>query len=252
MFAAVCVPTAAVGHELMSGTPIPFWMLLLTFFGTVAAAWAFTTRERGRVFVTTVTVTVQFALHALFSLGQTTAAPRGAASFAQQWASVLLCGMPATPMSTDRATRIVRAAGLGSRLGTPPPAHAMPGTASMPGMGSMPGTPVPGMTGHPAGTGLAALTHDCSTIGMVVAHLLVAVLCGLWLAHGERTAFRIGRVLATRIFAPVLLILWTPRGSRGPRLRPGRSRSSRRPPSLLLAHTIATRGPPGATAACLV
>lgn len=255
MFAAVCVPSAAIGHEMMSADAIPSWMLLLTFVGTAACAWVLSTRERGRAFVTAITVTTQFALHALFSLGQASAAttPRGATSFAQQWASVLLCGTPATPMSDDSAARIVRAAGLGSRLGSPPPtAHAIAGMGSMPGMGSMQGISMPGMTGHSTMPAMASMSHGYSAVGMVAAHLLVAVLCGLWLAYGERTAFRIGRVIATRILAPVLLILWTPQVSHRVRVRADRARSSRRPRSLLLTHVIATRGPPRAVAAAHV
>jgi hypothetical protein len=247
MFAAVCVPAAAVGHEMMSGDDTPSWMLLLTFVATAAVAWVLSDRERGRAFVTVSTVTAQFALHALFSLGQATAAtaPRGAASFTQQWASVLLCGTPATPISTAIAARLVQAARLGSRLGNPPPtSHAMAGMSSIPGMG-----PMPGMTGHSTMTAAASLTHGYSAVGMVAAHLLAAVLCGLWLAYGERTAFRIGRVIATRLFAPALLLRWTPQASHRPRVGQDRARSSRRPRSLLLTHVIATRGPPRAMAA---
>ncbi|MDI5962416.1 hypothetical protein [Streptantibioticus silvisoli] len=246
MFAAVCVPSAAIGHQLMSGDDIPSWTLLLTFAATTAGAWALSHRERGRTFVTMITVAAQFALHALFSLGQATAAtaPRGAASFARQWASVLLCGTPAAALS-DGAARLVRAAGLSGRLGSPPPAtHAMAGMSSMPATGSMRGMP-----GHSAMPAMAPMSHGYGAVGMVAAHLLVAVLCGIWLAYGERTAFRIGRVIATRILTPVLLILWTPRASHRLRVRPDRARSARRPRSLLLTHVIATRGPPRAMAA---
>ncbi|WP_234387013.1 hypothetical protein, partial [Streptomyces scabiei] len=46
--------------------------------------------------------------------------------------------------------------------------------------------------------------------GMLVAHLLAALLCGLWLALGERAAFRVLRACAARLVAPLLLILRPP------------------------------------------
>ncbi|WP_341849527.1 hypothetical protein [Streptomyces cellostaticus] len=84
--------------------------------------------------------------------------------------------------------------------------------------------------------------------GMLAAHLLVAVLCGLWLAQGERAAFRLLRALADRAFVPLLLVLAVLLPfPRRPRLRPCHRRV-RRPRRLLLVHTLTTRGPPGETA----
>ncbi len=225
MFAGVCVPSAAVGHTMMSGAAIPPWMLALTFTAALAAAWAAAGRERGRLFVTATAVTTQLVLHASFSLGQAAATTgKAGGSLAQQWAAVLLCGTPsATSMSAADAARVVRAAGLGSHLldGRPPPTHSMPGMPGMPGM-----------------------THGYDAVGMIGAHLAVAVLCGLWLAYGERTAFRIGRVVATRLTTPIRLILWTPRTPHVPRTRTRLRRDTTRPRSPLLSYVIITRGPP--------
>ena len=46
-----------------------------------------------------------------------------------------------------------------------------------------------------------------SSFGMLAAHLLAALLCGLWLAHGERAAFRILRAVAGWLAAPLRLLL---------------------------------------------
>lgn len=246
MFAAVCVPSAAVGHTMVSGTTLPPWMLILTFLSVMAAAWAVAVRERGRLFVTMTAVATQVALHIAFSLGQATAVTaKGSGSLVQQWASVLLCGTspamavsPAMTMSPADTARVVRAAGLGNQLHSPP--------ASMPGM---PGaTGMPGVAGHTMGPATAAMSHGHSTFGMVAAHLIVAVLCGIWLAYGERTAFRVGRVIATRLAARIRLVLWTPRAPHVPRPRPRHGRTADRPRSLLLCYAIITRGPPIAAA----
>ncbi|MBP5910397.1 hypothetical protein F3K40_40575 [Streptomyces sp. LBUM 1478] len=84
--------------------------------------------------------------------------------------------------------------------------------------------------------------------GMLVAHLLAALLCGLWLALGERAAFRVLRACAARLVAPLLLILRPPTPPCRPRVRAERARSDRMPRRLLLAHALTSRGPPTGTA----
>ncbi|MFJ9247268.1 hypothetical protein [Streptomyces sp. NPDC101776] len=87
-----------------------------------------------------------------------------------------------------------------------------------------------------------------SSTGMLVAHLLAALLCGLWLAHGEKAAFRILRAVAGRLLAPLRLLLAPPAPLDRPRIR-GRSLASDRAPCLLLlVHAIVSRGPPARTA----
>ena len=83
-----------------------------------------------------------------------------------------------------------------------------------------------------------------SSFGMLAAHLLAALLCGLWLAHGERAAFRVLRAVATRLAAPLRLLLALPLVPSRPRPRVRRRRSDRAPRLLLLVHAITSRGPP--------
>jgi len=59
-------------------------------------------------------------------------------------------------------------------------------------------------------------------------HLLAALLCGLWLAHGERAAFRVLRAAAGRLAAPLRLLLALPATPDRPRIRVRRLRSDRR------------------------
>ncbi|WP_405953303.1 hypothetical protein OG588_37470 [Streptomyces prunicolor] len=94
----------------------------------------------------------------------------------------------------------------------------------------------------------AATTSGTSSPGMLTAHLLAALLCGLWLAHGERAAFRVLRSVAGRLAAPLRLLLALPVPPHRPRLRPRRPRSERAPRLLLLVHAITSRGPPLGTA----
>ncbi|MHB9848027.1 hypothetical protein ACSYGO_02155 [Streptomyces krungchingensis] len=86
-----------------------------------------------------------------------------------------------------------------------------------------------------------------ASFGMLAAHLLAALLCGLWLAYGERAAFRILRALAGWLAAPLGLLLALPLTPERPRIR-ARRRSSDRARRLLLVHAITSRGPPVGTA----
>ncbi|GHI01977.1 hypothetical protein AQI88_17535 [Streptomyces cellostaticus] len=129
------------------------------------------------------------------------------------------------------------------------------GTASM-DMGSMPmdsmdmGSMGTGGTGHM--DHMAHMGHSMgggsSSFGMLAAHLLAALLCGLWLAYGERAAFRILRAVGARLAAPLRLLLALPVTPVRPGLRVRRRRSHRAPRLLLLVHSIISRGPPAGVA----
>ncbi|MGY5014948.1 hypothetical protein ACWCY6_44045 [Streptomyces sp. 900105755] len=91
-------------------------------------------------------------------------------------------------------------------------------------------------------------TGGTASTGMFAAHLLAALLCGLWLGHGERAAFRIVRAVAGRLVAPLRLLLALPATPERPRPRLRRRRSDRAPRLRLLVHAITSRGPPVRTA----
>ncbi|MFC9241482.1 hypothetical protein ACFTZK_34235 [Streptomyces decoyicus] len=87
---------------------------------------------------------------------------------------------------------------------------------------------------------------DHSSIGMLLAHTLAAVLCGLWLWRGEAAVFRLGRSLAASLSAPLLLVLktlrWTgPTPSAAPATAPAAVRLR----GVLFHHVLSRRGPPG-------
>ncbi|MFF7160449.1 hypothetical protein ACFZBP_03475 [Streptomyces sp. NPDC008086] len=120
---------------------------------------------------------------------------------------------------------------------------------SMAHMGSM-HAPDHGMGGMPS-TGMPSIgisSTSASSTGMLAAHLLAALLCGLWLAHGERAAFRILRVLGGWLGAPLRLTLRSPAPPHRPRVSTSRARSDHRPRHLDLTHAITSRGPPTGTA----
>ncbi|MEU0130508.1 MULTISPECIES: hypothetical protein [unclassified Streptomyces] len=243
LFAAVCVLLAATGHVLMSGTAVPWWAVSFALAGTASAAWALAGRERGLSAVTSAAVVAQAVLHAGFTLAHSFALPSrpSPASFARQWAGQLLCGDGAARLSDREAVQVVRNAGLGNLISQPPPgqgphaAHHMATDASA-GLGS-------------AVHGGQTMSGMPSSTGMLVAHLLAAVLCGLWLAHGERAVFRAVRAFAGRIGAPLRMLLrLSAPPPRSPRPR-ARRRVVRAPARLLLVHTITSRGPPAGTAA---
>ncbi|MDX3804151.1 hypothetical protein [Streptomyces sp. AK04-3B] len=230
VFAAVCVLLAALGHVLMSGSAVPWWTMSAGFAATSAVGWTLAGRERGLPLVVSVVVVAQGALHSAFS-----------------WAR------PAAPASVDAsAVQDMSAMSTGS-VGSTSAGSMSAGSTSMDAMdmgsmGSM-GSPHMGHAAHAEHLGHMAHSADgMSSLGMLAAHTLAALLTGLWLAHGERAAFRLLRAVAGRLAAPLFLPLAAlPVPPRRPRLRPTRERAERIP-RLTLTHTIISRGPPAGTA----
>jgi hypothetical protein len=241
VFAACCVLLAALGHIMMSGTAVPWWAMTTGAVATGGMAWRLADRERGPLLVVSVAVATQAVLHSSFSLAQAVVhpAPSGGRSLAHQWLTYLLCSSPSgsggghDPMSMSMSS-------MGHDMGDMHPMASMDSMASMGSMGSMDHMGSAGSAGH----GMAGM----SSTGMLLAHLLAALLCGLWLAYGERAAFRILRALAGRLFAPLHLLLRLPVPPHRPRVRARRADSDRAPRRLLLTHAITSRGPPAGTA----
>ncbi|MCP3820894.1 hypothetical protein NLX86_23195 [Streptomyces sp. A3M-1-3] len=222
VFAAACVLLAALGHVLMSGADAPWWAMCTAFATSGAMAWVLAGRERGFLTVAFAVVTTQAALHSGFSLAQAVVRPQLAdgASLGRQWAQYLLCGA-----SEAKPLRPADMPSMGEHAHHT--MHAMPDHTVMP-------------VSHGMG--------DMSPSGMLAAHLLAALLCGLWLAHGEQAAFRILRSLAAWIAAPLRLPLRLPAYPYRPRIRVRRARPAQALRQLLLVHAITSRGPPSGIA----
>ncbi|WP_067284034.1 hypothetical protein [Streptomyces jeddahensis] len=91
-----------------------------------------------------------------------------------------------------------------------------------------------------------AFGHGTS-LGMVLAHALAGLLCGVWLWRGEAAAFRLGRALTVFLFAPLELaasvFTATSVGQAPASVRPF-PRAGHRLRRLLLQHAVSRRGPP--------
>ncbi|MEU9339014.1 hypothetical protein AB0D49_38710 [Streptomyces sp. NPDC048290] len=139
-----------------------------------------------------------------------------------------------------------------SATAAPDPLNHMPSMPSMPSMTHM--SHMDGMGGMTGMAGMADMGHghaaDTSSLGMYAAHLLAALLSGLWLAFGERAAFRILRTVAGWLAAPLrLLFAAVPLAAGAPPSGPARRRDTGDDPRApLLAHAITSRGPPAGTA----
>ncbi|MFI5792351.1 hypothetical protein [Streptomyces sp. NPDC051677] len=239
VFAAVCVLLAALGHVLMSGSTVPWWTVAAGFVATSGVGWCLAGRERGLPLVVAAVVVTQGALHSAFSWGQSAVSGSGlgtgTGSMAHGMGGTSMGSMSMGSMAMDAMDMgSVRSLGMGSM-----DVGVMGGMGSM-GMGHATHAEQLGHMAHGAG--------GMSSLGMLAAHSLAAVLTGLWLAHGERAAFRILRAVAGWLAAPLrlpLTALFVP--PRRPSLRPTRERA-RRVPRLALTHTIISRGPPAGIA----
>ncbi|WP_406007424.1 hypothetical protein OG440_15605 [Streptomyces sp. NBC_00637] len=232
LFAAVCVLLAALGHVLMSGAEVPAWALAAGAAVTCVAGWSLAGRERGLPLIVTVVVAAQTALHSAFSLAGPSAGGVSA-------------GTGATGVMGTMGMGSMRMDSMDMNMGHMAHAGHMDHVSHIDHMGHA--GPMSHMhLGESVGEGVAGT----SSFGMLAAHLLAALLCGLWLAHGEKAAFRILRAVAGRLAAPLRLLLALPVTPDRPRVRFRRRGSVRAPRLLLLTHAITTRGPPlGAAAA---
>ncbi|MFH9399263.1 hypothetical protein ACH4JS_05680 [Streptomyces sp. NPDC017638] len=221
VFAAACVLLAALGHVTMSETPVPGWAMAAGALATGVAGWLLAGRERGRTSIVVVVTAAQMVLHETFSLAQSSASG------------------PA-PMSHAHPSTGMRSMDMGSM-----------GSMDMDSMGGMD----MGSAGH-AVHGTAGLGHlhgmtgmsGAASVGMAVAHLLAAVLCGLWLAYGERAVFRVLRAAAAWLAAPLRLLGALPTPFRRPDVHRRRAVDAPAPVRLLLCCSLTFRGPPVGTA----
>ncbi|WP_245700785.1 hypothetical protein [Streptomyces roseifaciens] len=215
----------------MSGTTVPWWAVAVALCGTGSGAWFLAGRERGPLLITLATVGAQTGLHFFFGLAQNVV------------------------VNTARAARLGLDPGMPMDM---PAGHSMPSMPSMPSM-SMDGMPMDmdmgstgsmdmGSMGDMAGHSMS-MHAGHGALGMWSAHVLVAVICGMWLAGGEQAAFRLARTLRSSLFTPLLVLFRTGAAPSGPpRIRADRSRAAQRLRQLLYAHVLATRGPPARVA----
>lgn len=218
VFATVCVLATALGHALISGDTLPWWAMGVAFTGTASGAWWLTGRERCAATVVGATVVAQGLLHLLFSLSAKLTPTSNAA-----------VGGPGV---------------VGVRSGT---SHGV--DISHSGMAMHHAGAHSEAMGTPADESLwSAATHGGS-LGMLLAHLVAAVACGVWLWRGEAAVHRIARALAAVVFAPLRRICRVLFRTAARHEVPSRGalvgdEESRRPVTAALRHAVVRRGPP--------
>jgi hypothetical protein len=222
MFAALCVLLAALAHTLMSGRPVPWWALTAAALAMGGASWALAGRERGRRLIVSSVVIAQGLLHLGFSLAQSAQRPAVPGMGGMDMGGMDMSGMDPQEHAAYMASMGMGSMGAGgtprtTHMGVDYMGHLRPGWLSM-------GLPSP--------------------IGMYAAHVLAAVLCGLWLAYGEHFAHRMLRAVAAWLTVPLRLLLVHRVPRRRSRALVRRGRSSKRPRRLHLVHGITSRGPP--------
>ncbi|AZS88894.1 hypothetical protein ELQ87_35155 [Streptomyces griseoviridis] len=222
VFAAVCVVLAALGHATMSGASVPWWAMAAGAAATGAAGWLLAGRERGRAVIVAVVTAAQAVLHETFSLAQTLTPARGAGSTSMH--ATLTHSTPTHSMDM----------------------HSM--EMPMPSMGGMDMGAGAHAVGGMAGLHQAHGMSGAASVGMFAAHLVAAVLCGLWLAHGERAVFQVLRATAAWLAAPLRLLVALPAPADRPSAHRRRAPAADAPVRLLLVSSLTFRGPPAGAA----
>jgi hypothetical protein len=209
VFAVVCVLLTSLGHVLMSGASLPWWAVAGAFVGVWACGWWLAAYERDVVSVTAIAVAAQAVLHVGFTVAEMIG-PAGRVHPQPAMAEM------------SHAHGMTHAHEMAQSMGQ---AHEM----------------APGMA-HGGGLVLGSM------LGMFAAHLVAALLSGLWLAYGERAVFSAIRCLAQWVRASLTLVerVSAPLGL--PRIKPGQAFWVRTMRQLRLVHAIVSRGPPAGVA----
>ncbi|MEY2232570.1 MULTISPECIES: hypothetical protein [Streptomyces] len=188
VFTAVCVVLSAIGHALASCATVPWWSLCLGFLAVFAVAALLAGRRRTLPGIVAGLTVGQLGLHAMFGLGQHSAAaaqaPAGTADASlAELAARLVCGGNSVPLSPADARQILEAAGLD-------PAALAEQTAQA----AQAGQAV--TQGHEAHAHVAQAVTMAPATGlfspaMLAGHLLAALAAGWLLGRGDAALFRL-------------------------------------------------------------
>ncbi|WP_161362592.1 hypothetical protein [Streptomyces sp. SID3343] len=229
VFAAVCAALAACAHAWMSPDPLPTWAPAVGFGAVFVAAFAGAGRQRSLASITALLAVAQVALHTLFTWASAVAAPAlpgptGSGSLLDR----LLCG----PRDSDghillpsgwSPEEIVRNARVDPALLPGPDASA--GQHHMHGSGPM--------------------LFDGGT-GMLLAHVVAALLTGWWLRRGEAALFTVLALAAAplRVVFAVLCALVVPAVEAADGARRTGAEPDVATHQTYLRHAVTRRGPP--------
>ncbi|MEU8529554.1 hypothetical protein AB0C77_28795 [Streptomyces sp. NPDC048629] len=141
-------------------------------------------------------------------------------------------------LAVQTALHQIFSVGQGRATGTSTMSHAGMDMGGAMDMGAMSTSGAMDMSGAAAGHG---------ALGMTAAHLLAALVCGLWLARGEAALFSLARSAGAAALTPLRLLLAVgdlavpaPEPAGPVRPRP----YARRLHGVVLAHALSRRGPP--------
>ncbi|MFG2233413.1 hypothetical protein ACGFNX_26035 [Streptomyces sp. NPDC048723] len=258
VFTAVCVVLSATGHALASCATVPWWSFCLGFLAVFAVAAPLAGRRRTLPGIAAGLTIGQLGLHAMFGLGQHSAAaaqaPAGTADASlAELAARLVCGGNSVPLSPADARQVLEAAGLD-------PAALAGQTAQVAQAGQVVAQGH-GAHAHVAQAVTAAPTTGLFSPAMVAGHLLAALAAGWLLGRGDAALFRLVelsrrsaeaapirplraalafvRALGAGLRGSATRIPQDPRTGSDPALCTGRE---------ALQHTVIRRGPPVALA----
>ncbi|MFF4447320.1 hypothetical protein [Streptomyces sp. NPDC001502] len=183
VFTAVCVVLSATGHALASCTTVPWWSLCLGFLAVFTVAAPLAGRRRSLPGIAAGLAAGQLGLHAMFGLGQHSAAaaqaPAGSADASlAELAARLVCGGNSVPLSPADARQILEAAGLDP--------------AALAGQTAQAGQVV--AQGHGAHVARAVTEAPATGLfspAMLAGHLLAALAAGWLLGRGDAALFRL-------------------------------------------------------------
>lgn len=181
-FSAVCLGLGVGAHRMMSGAAIPMWSLLFGAVGVYVLARMGSGRERGLLGIGTLIAVLQVALHLLFNYAQRLAAAEAMSAYlAKKPMTRGICAPPATGMR-------------------------MPGGMWMPGAGSAAGS-------MGTASGIASVSFASSHLsdtGMLLAHVLAAVISAWWLHRTEAAVHALARSASAwvlRFIAPPMRVV---------------------------------------------
>ncbi|MCJ1678749.1 hypothetical protein MTF65_15615 [Streptomyces sp. APSN-46.1] len=249
VFTAVCVVLSAAGHAMASCATVPWWVVGIAFLAVFAVAAPLAGRRHSLPGIAAGLTVGQLGLHALFGLGQHSAAAAPSAGGATAssdtslaaLAAQLVCGGNSIPLSPADARRIVESAGLD-------PAAMAGQTAAQ---------------GHAAHAHMAQATAAPATglfsPAMLLGHLLAALAAGWLLGRGDAALFRLVELSRlsseTHPVRPLRAALAFVRAlasglPSAPDRTPRAARTAAAPAAATgreaLQHTVIRRGPPAA------
>ncbi len=231
VFTGVCLGLGAGAHRMMSGCAIPASAMVFAGVGIFALARLGTRRERSMVGIAVLMGGLQIALHLLFDYAQR----------AQQFSGA---GVATGATGTRAVVGATGAAGATGALGGAGAGGSMSGmVVSGGGVAAASGAVVGGgCLLPPAHTAVIGM----SGTGMLLGHVLAAVLCAWWLHQGEAAVHALARSAGTWVLyfvlAPLVhLVLVGIADRRSPRVAADRPT----PRSQWLRGSRPLRGPPG-------